>query len=159
MSMEYIQPILSSMVTTAGEQSAVLHLSNPIYLAQNFVSVVSLKGFLKLSTFPNNSMSSNIATLEGPCTHQLTSQRPSNHAGTSSPPSRLKRFSRGVIWMWRASFTNSSCPPVRWSPPSGLGGGSPTHALLQLTPYFRPLRESVKMLVTDNLLPLLTHLP
>ena len=29
------------MVTTAGEQSAVPHLSNPIYLAQNFVSVVS----------------------------------------------------------------------------------------------------------------------
>ena len=52
-SMEYVQPILSSMVTTAGEQSAVPHLSNPIYLAQNFVSVVSLKGFLKLSTFPN----------------------------------------------------------------------------------------------------------
>ena len=51
--MEYIQPILSSMVTTAGEQSAVPHLSNPIYLAQNFVSVVSLKGFLKPSTFPN----------------------------------------------------------------------------------------------------------
>ena len=50
-------------------------------------------------------------------------------------------------------------PPVRWSPPSGLGDGSPTHALLQLTPYFRPLRESVDMLVTDNLLPLLTHLP
>ena len=30
--------------------------------------------------------------------------------GTSSPPSRLKHSSEGVIWMCRASFTNSSCP-------------------------------------------------
>ena len=34
--------------------------------------------------------------------------------GTSSPPSRLKRSSAGVIWMCRASFTNNSCP-LPWS--------------------------------------------
>ena len=33
---------------------------------------------------------------------------------TSSPPSQLKRSSTGVIWMCRASFTNSSCP-LLWS--------------------------------------------
>ena len=34
--------------------------------------------------------------------------------GTSSPPSRLKRSSTGVIWMCKASFTNNSCP-LPWS--------------------------------------------
>ena len=35
--------------------------------------------------------------------------------GTSSPPSQLKHSSEGVIWMCRASFTNSSCPLLRSS--------------------------------------------
>ena len=67
-SMEYIQPILSSMVTiiaTAGEQSAVLHLSNPIYLAE-FCQCSESERFSQDSL--TNSMSSDIATLEGPCT-------------------------------------------------------------------------------------------
>ena len=34
--------------------------------------------------------------------------------GTSSPPSQLKHSSPGVIWMCRASFTNSSYP-LPWS--------------------------------------------
>ena len=34
--------------------------------------------------------------------------------GTSSPPSRLKRSSTGVICMCKASFTNNSCP-LPWS--------------------------------------------
>ena len=61
---------------------------------------------------------------------------------TSSPPSRSKRFSEGVIWMYRASFTNSYCPL-----PCGLlhaiesGGVSPMHSLLQLT--------SLSSLLTD----------
>ena len=43
--MEY-NSLLNSDYYTAGEQSAVLHLSNPIW--PNFVSIVSLKGFLKI---------------------------------------------------------------------------------------------------------------
>ena len=43
---------------------------------------------------------------------------PPHHSGPAtrdfSPPSRLKRSSAGVIWMCRASFTNSSCP-LPWS--------------------------------------------
>ena len=34
--------------------------------------------------------------------------RPIQQPGTSSPPSRLKRSSTGVIWMCKASFTNNS---------------------------------------------------
>ena len=34
--------------------------------------------------------------------------------GTSSPPSWLKHSFVGIIWMCRASFTNSSCP-LPWS--------------------------------------------
>ena len=45
-----------------------------------------------------------------PCLLITAVQQP----GTSSPPSRLKRSSEGVIWMCRASFTNSSCP-LLWS--------------------------------------------
>jgi len=63
---------------------------------------------------------------------------PAHHSGPAtrifSPPSWLKRFSEGVIWMCRASFTNICCPlPMSstvWSPPSGWGGGSPTHAAI-----------------------------
>ena len=35
-------------------------------------------------------------------------------SGTFSPLSRLKHSSMGMIWMCRASFTNSSCP-LSWS--------------------------------------------
>ena len=42
-----------------------------------------------------------------------SSQRSSNQ-GLSSPPSRLMRSSAGVMWMCRASFTNSSCR-LSWS--------------------------------------------
>jgi len=45
-----------------------------------------------------------------PCLLITAVQQP----GTSSPPSRLKCSSAGVIWMCRASFTNSSCP-LPWS--------------------------------------------
>ena len=48
----------------------------------------------------------------------------------------VERSSEIVFWICRASFTNSSCPlpngPPWLSLPSGLGGGSPMHALLQL---------------------------
>ena len=40
------------------------------------------------------------------CLHNTAVQQP----GTSSPPSWLKRSSKGIIWVCRASFTNSSCP-------------------------------------------------
>ena len=45
--------------------------------------------------------------------HHSAVQQP----GTSSPPSRLKRSSTGVIWMCKASFTNNPCPLPWWSPP------------------------------------------
>ena len=45
-----------------------------------------------------------------PCLLITAVQQP----GTSSPPSRLKRSSTGVIWMCKASFTNNSCP-LPWS--------------------------------------------
>ena len=45
-----------------------------------------------------------------PCLLITAVQQP----GTSSPPSRLKRSSGGVIWMCRASFPNTSCP-LPWS--------------------------------------------
>ena len=48
--------------------------------------------------------------LHPPCLLITAVQQP----GSSSPPSRLKRSSEGVIWMCRASFTNSSCP-LPWS--------------------------------------------
>ena len=51
--------------------------------------------------------------------HQVVQQ-----LGTSSPPSQLKYSSEGVIWMCRASFTNSSCPlPHGPAPPSESVGG------------------------------------
>ena len=45
-----------------------------------------------------------------PCLLITAVQQP----GTSSPPSRLKHSSTGLIRMCRASFTNSSCP-LPWS--------------------------------------------
>ena len=60
-----------------------------------------------------------------------------HHSGpATSPSSQLKCSSEGVMWMCRDSFSNSSCQchgPALWSPPSGLDGDSPTHALVQLT--------------------------
>ena len=70
--------------------------------------------------------------LISPC-HLITAvQQP----GTLSPSSRLKCSSEGVIWLCRASFTNSYCPlhgPALWSSPRGSGGDPPMHAPLQLT--------------------------
>ena len=45
-----------------------------------------------------------------PCLLIIAVQQP----GTSGPPSWSKRSSEGVIEMYRASFTNSSCP-LPWS--------------------------------------------
>ena len=45
-----------------------------------------------------------------PCLLIIAVQQP----GTSSPPSRLKRSSTGVILMCKSSFTNNSCP-LPWS--------------------------------------------
>ena len=65
-----------------------------------------------------------------PCLLITAVQQP----GTSSPPSLLKHSSEGVIWMYRASFTSSSCPLVMMT------------GAVQLTRLFSELK-----LVTDNL--------
>ena len=159
--MEYIQPILSSMVTTAGEQSAVLHLSNPIYLTQNFVSVVSeSERFSQALNIPWLNIIPCHPTLLLWKVLALTSWHHRDPATRDFQSSiSVEALLLGCHLDVEGLLQQQLLPPVRWPPPSGLGGGSPTHALLQLTPYFRPLRESVDMLVTDNLLPLLTHLP
>ena len=75
-----------------------------------------------------------------PCLLITAVQQP----GTSSPPFRLKRYSTGVIWMCKASSTNNSVlchGPLQWSPPSGLGGGAPTHVPLHLTSPSSPSRR------------------
>ena len=55
-----------------------------------------------------------------PCLLITAIQQPA----TSSPLSRLKRSSEGVIWMCRASFTYTAPVlydgPALWSPPTGL---------------------------------------
>ena len=84
-----------------------------------------------------------------PTIHVLRSQRlmrivppllPPHHCDPATryfqSPSQLRRSSKGVIWICRASFTKSSCPCCGWAPmsfPSGFGGGSSMYVLLQLT--------------------------
>ena len=60
--------------------------------------------------------------------------------GTSSPPSRLKYFSNGIIRTCKASFTSSFCPLLTVDS-SGSSGGSPTHAPLQQTSPSSPSRR------------------
>ena len=68
---------------------------------------------------------------------------------TSSPPSRLKRSSTGVI-SGCAGPPSPTTPvlchgPARWPPPSGLGGGAPTRVPLQLTSPSSPSRRHLSV--------------
>ena len=76
-----------------------------------------------------------------------SSSQQSQQPGTSSPPPRLKSSSKGCdLDVQGLLHSNSSCPlPTPLSPPNGLGGGSPTHSLLQPTSPSSPSRRHLSL--------------